>query len=173
MEVLVIYFIETIRYINMKRSNDDLIKAVSEYKNLSDLRKGDHNLYLLMRRRGLIEHLPPKEVRSNDKCRTLPSMLFRGTQLTGTGGIICGRCLEEKEPSASNKNICKPCYNRIINLSLKGLDTNKWNIKDIFVNTKITHNEKVFYIGARVDEKTQDYLSKVGYSFIFKEEYDR
>lgn len=104
-----------------------------------------------------------------DKDRTLPSMMYKATFLTGTGNILCGRCLEEKEPSPKNKNLCSFCFSRIMVDKQRGVDTNKWNVRDIFVNTKINHNEKVFYIGIRVDEKTQDYLTMVGYGFIFKE----
>lgn len=105
--------------------------------------------------------------------RTAPSRMFKATKLTGTGNIICGRCLEEKEPYSGSKSICKACYMRCYSLKAMGKDTNKWNVRDPFTNIVIRHQEKVFEIGIKTDEATELYLRTVGYSFLFKEEYDR
>jgi hypothetical protein len=54
-------------------------------------------------------------------------------------------------------------------LRLLGLDHNKWNVRDAFCHTTVYHHEKVFEIGIMVDDKTLNYLTSVGYSFLFKE----
>lgn len=115
--------------------------------------------------------------------RTAPSRMFPATRLTGqvdkfgkvsrSLNIICGRCLEEKEPYEKSNSICRPCWMRIQSLKIQGKDTNKWNVRDIFTHTAIRHQEKVFNIGIKVDEKTQRYLTLIGYGFIFKEQYDK
>ena len=115
--------------------------------------------------------------------RTSPSRMFIATKLTGqvdkfgkksrSSNIICGRCLEEKESYEKSNSVCKTCWMRIQSLKIQGKDTNKWNVRDIFTNTVIRHNEKVFNIGIKVDDKTREYLSTIGYSFIFKDEYEK
>lgn len=99
-----------------------------------------------------------------------PSKIYRPIKLEN-GNIICGRCLEEKEPSKKSGNVCRKCYLSYIKYNVYGVDHNKFNIRDQFCNTKITHYDKVFDIGVRVDERTQNYLSLIGYEFIFKEVY--
>ena len=85
--------------------------------------------------------------------------------------IYCGRCLKEtKDISKHNKHLCRKCYSRYLYLRKIGKDTNPHNIKDEYCHIVINHYEKCFRIGIKVDERTQRYLTSVGYSFLFKEE---
>jgi hypothetical protein len=89
------------------------------------------------------------------------------------GGVMCGRCLEIRSYTTNKlSKLCKVCYNRTCTLIQQEKDINLWNVRDQFCNSKITHYEKVFEIGVKVDEKTQNYLTMIGYGFIFKEIYD-
>jgi len=89
------------------------------------------------------------------------------------GNIICGRCLEEKLSSKYNTSLCSKCHSIYVMRSKTGEDHNKWNVRDSYCNTTIRHYEKVFNIGLRVDEKTEKYLTMIGYDFIFKEVDDK
>jgi len=97
--------------------------------------------------------------------------IWRAIQLHD-GKIVCGRCLEPNDPSKQNRSLCFNCYRRVIILQSYGRDLNRWNVRDTFCYTKINHHEKVFEIGVRVDERTQEYLTAIGYGFIFKEPYE-
>ena len=87
------------------------------------------------------------------------------------GKNFCGRChiVDLAVDCSGNKNLCSLCYSRKNYLISQGKYTNLFNVKDEYVNTIIKHHEKVFEIGLKVDDKTQDYLSMIGYQFIFKE----
>jgi len=85
--------------------------------------------------------------------------------------IYCGRCLKEtNDISKHNSHLCRKCYSRYLYLRKIGKDTNPHNIKDEYCHIVINHHEKCFRIGIKVDERTQRYLTSVGYSFLFKEE---
>jgi hypothetical protein len=99
------------------------------------------------------------------------SKVYRSVKLQ-SGLIICGRCLEEKSPSRMSSSICQSCYKSYIKYNGLGVDHNKFNIRDPFCNTQIKYHEKVFDIGVRVDERTQNYLRLIGYDFIFKDVYE-
>ena len=87
------------------------------------------------------------------------------------GSIICGRCLEWKENSQKNcSGLCKACYTRVQVCNTMGKEHNKWNVRDAYTNTLIKHYEKEFHIGIKVDERTKQYLTLIGYGFIFKDE---
>lgn len=102
---------------------------------------------------------------------TAASRMYVGEQLED-GTIICGRCQENGTASKQNKGICAECYKHYMNYRRKAQDHNKWNVRDEFCHTTIKHHEKTFTIGLKVDERTQRYLELVGYSFLFKEEYN-
>jgi hypothetical protein len=102
--------------------------------------------------------------------------MFEQAKRLDNGMIICARCFEEKEHSKGNKNFCKQCYTWIVNIRAqqnygkeKTNQMNKWNVRDIYCNTVIRHHEKEFQIGLKVDERTEKYLTTIGYGFIFKE----
>ena len=83
--------------------------------------------------------------------------------------IYCGRCLKEtKDISKHNKHLCRKCYSRYLYLTKVGQDTNPHNIKDEYCHINIKHHEKTFHIGIWTEEKVEDYLTKIGYGFIFK-----
>lgn len=106
----------------------------------------------------------------SDKYKDTPSKMYKWTPLEN-GNIICGRCFEESKPSMKSKSMCVRCYKYYMRYRTYNKDFNKWNVRDEFCNTTITHHEKVFNIGVRVDERTQNYLTLVGYSFLFKDVY--
>jgi hypothetical protein len=99
------------------------------------------------------------------------SKIYRSNKLEN-GLIICGRCLEEKRSSKQSSSICQSCYKSYIKYNGLGQDHNKFNVRDQFCNTRINHHDKVFHIGVKVDERTQNYLSLIGYEFIFKDVYE-
>jgi hypothetical protein len=103
-------------------------------------------------------------------------VLFIPVELEDKDGNItkmCGRCLKElsKLPKGS-KTLCKTCMNACYKFTFRGEDLNPWNVRDPFIHSTLKHHEKTFHIGMIVDEKTQKYLTAVGYDFIFKEIYD-
>lgn len=92
--------------------------------------------------------------------------------------IICGRCLMNA-PRTKRSNLCKECYRVYTNCQVNCRRNNTeekphvpWNVKQRFCNTKITHHEKTFLIGIKVDERTQAYLTAIGYAFIFQEPWE-
>ena len=87
------------------------------------------------------------------------------------GKNFCGRChiVDLAVDCSGNKNLCSLCYSRKNYLLSRGKYSNLFNVKDEYVNTIIKHHEKVFEIGLKVDDKTENYLSMIGYEFIFKE----
>ncbi len=80
---------------------------------------------------------------------------------------LCGRCFVN-EPRRKRSHLCKPCYRVYTNCQVQEKSHVPHNILQKFCNTKITHHEKVFLIGIKVDERTQAYLTAVGYGFIFQ-----
>jgi hypothetical protein len=113
-----------------------------------------------------------EEKRLEDKPNdaTIASVMYRPIKVDGK--IICGRCLEHDLAlghSKMNKNLCKPCYAKYLYLRQHNRDSNPHNIKDEYCHIKITHHEKIFQIGIKADRRLQDYLTMIGYGFIFKE----
>lgn len=89
------------------------------------------------------------------------------------GKSLCGRCLVHdlsESRSMQNKSLCQKCYNKCMYCRLREVDSNPHNIKDEYCHIDIRHHEKIFHIGIIADKKMQEYLTKVGYGFIFKEE---
>jgi hypothetical protein len=84
---------------------------------------------------------------------------------------ICGRCFIHNTWT-SRSNICRKCLKFYNNKQLRGQNHAPWNVKQEYCNSIIKHYEKEFHIGIRTDEKTQKYLSMVGYEFIFQEPYE-
>lgn len=95
----------------------------------------------------------------------IPAELEDGTKL-------CARCLKELSmlPKGS-KIMCKTCVNACYKFTFRGEDLNPWNVRDQFIHSTIRHHEKTFHLGMIADERTQRYLTAVGYEFIFKELY--
>jgi len=183
-----IYFPKRLRAERLILSDEELIKWLKGFETITDIRKENINRYNLAIRRGLHEHFPEKVSKSKIKRdiikkekktklkeidNTIASKMYKGQKLEN-GNTICGRCLEEKSKThTSNKNLCISCYNVYHNLKYRNKDHNKWNIRDEYCHTTIRHHEKTFQIGIKVDERTQNYLTLIGYDFIFKEVYDK
>ena len=174
-----------------KYSDKELIEWISQFETRAQIREADFNKYVLCKRRKLT--FPPKLTRCGNpvgsgeqkypyekkerKVRPVVQKeekevdrsrkMYRGMDYKD-GNILCGRCLEVKPKTKGL--ICYTCAKIIVNHNGRGIDTNKWNVKDYFCNTKITDGGRVFEIGIKVDEKTQKYLTMIGYGFIFKEE---
>jgi hypothetical protein len=119
------------------------------------------------------ENKSEREKRSEVVDSTIASKLYKVIEIDGK--TLCGRCLEadlSTSYSSVNKNLCKKCYAKYLYLRGQGRDTNPHNVKDDYCNMRITHYEKVFEIGIKTDQRLQDYLSMVGYEFIFKDVQD-
>jgi hypothetical protein len=101
---------------------------------------------------------------------TTVSRMYTGVPLEG-GIIICGRCGEQHPRNRHSTDICNLCYAMYMKYRRIGIDHNKWNVRDEFCHTTIKHYEKTFNIGIKVDERMQNYLTLIGYGFIFKEVY--
>lgn len=97
--------------------------------------------------------------------------LFNAVEIDGS--LHCGRCFKSTELSKYNPNTCRACYSTYMSSLNSGRYMNKWNVKDEYCNTIITHYEKTFAIGVKVDERLESYLRKIGYEFMFKEVYDK
>jgi len=181
-----IHFPKRLRVERLTISDEELIEWIKTFETITEIRRENINRYYLCMRRGLQEHLPKKRAKKikeekekkekKPKLReldsTIASKMYKGEQLEN-GNIICGRCLEEKTRHINNKNLCKTCYNIYFNFKYHNKDHNKWNIRDEYCHTTIRHHEKTFQIGIKVDERTQNYLTLIGYDFIFKEVYDK
>ncbi len=102
---------------------------------------------------------------------TTVSRMYTGEALEG-GIVICGRCGEQHPKNRYSADICNLCYAMYIKYRRIGKDHNKWNVRDEFCHTTIKHYEKTFNIGIKVDERMQNYLTLIGYGFIFKEVYE-
>jgi hypothetical protein len=84
------------------------------------------------------------------------------------GVKICGRCFIN-ETKTRKSALCKDC-NRVYSRQYAYEQSHvPWNVKQEYCNTTIKHYEKTFKIGIRVDERVQNYLTLVGYGFIFQE----
>ncbi len=123
---------------------------------------------LLKEAKRLLKESRKVECLDKDEVEPLQRNIF--TPIIEDGIFTCGRCLVKgKEASVRNSSICMGCY-RVVSYRRKmGVYVNPYNVKDEYCNTVIKHHEKVFNIGIKVDDRMQDYLSKVGYWFMFKE----
>lgn len=169
-----------IKKYSSKYTDEELIDWINSYTTRTQLYKNSNVRYDECIRRGLDIHFPDRVNKSRVekkkkpervilKPKTAPSYLFKTTK-NEDGTHTCGRCLQVF--IKTNKPTCRKCYNRISSLNSAKKDTNPWNVKDEFCNIEIKHHEKVFNIGIIVDERTQWYLTAVGYGFMFKEPYD-
>jgi hypothetical protein len=182
-----------------KYTNEEIIEALSKYETITDLRAGeDTHFYYLAKRSARerkitkreerelrrVEKLKLKEEKEQAKLekkrrgpynlkngdKTIASRMYREIEIDGEP--ICGRCLEynlNNGRAKENASICQSCYNKYIYLRAQGLDSNPHNVKDEYCHIRITHHEKIFTIGIKTEQKLQDYLTLVGYSFIFKD----
>ena len=114
---------------------------------------------------------PTKKETLNINGGQMPSTMFPSKTIDGQ--LYCGRCLKPAiDQSPIRKSMCKRCATKCYTLTTKGVDLNPWNIRDPFVNTTITHYEKTFHLGLNADDRLLNYLTLIGYDFIFKDVYD-
>lgn len=87
------------------------------------------------------------------------------------GVKICGRCFIN-EPKTPKSVLCKQCNKVYATKHAYEKDHVPYNLKQDFCNLTIKHHEKIFKLGIRVDERLQNYLTLVGYSFLFQEPWE-
>ena len=117
------------------------------------------------------EYISKKKSASEPEAVKDPKTLFVPAELED-GTILCSRCLKELSMlSKGTKVMCRPCMNACYKFTFRGEDMNPWNVRDPFIHSTIRHHEKSFHLGMIADEKTQKYLTAVGYGFVFKELY--
>ena len=159
----------------------------------------DKAFYSLALRRGLREHLPTKRTRAmnivgsalekklleqeekpvkrkvgrpkkekKDKVKKplKKVQVYKHTLIEGVK--VCGRCFIN-EPRTPRSTLCKDCNRVYSRKHAYEQDHVPWNLKQEYCNTTIKHHEKTFELGIRVEERLQNYLTLVGYWFIFKE----
>jgi hypothetical protein len=178
----------------MKRyTNEEIISVISKYTHLKDFREENLTLYNALVRRingkRFFDHLIkqhggrprkekiPKQVKKikekvlNKNGERKPSSFFPLIVIDGVE--YCGRCKTLMSAVCErNKNICKKCAAKCYSLTYIGHDLNPWNIRDQFVGSTIHHYEKTFKLELHADDNLREYLTAVGYAFIFKDVYD-
>lgn len=152
-----------------KWTDEQIIEVISKYETIKDLRiSGDGSFYYLCLSRDLRQHLPPKTNRvkkENDKM-TKSKQLYKHTFIEGVK--ICGRCFT-LQPKTPRSILCKDCQKIYARKNAYDVEHVPYNLKQEYCNTTINHYEKTFELGIKVDEKLQNYLTLVGYGFIFKD----
>ena len=151
-------------YLPPKRTKSGIIVGTS--LELKLLRQKEKELKKLQKK----EHHQLNKIKKSEK-KIDNSSLIMFPMINMEGKNFCGRChiVDLAVDCSGNKNLCSLCYSRKNYLLSRGKYSNLFNVKDEYVNTIIKHHEKVFEIGLKVDDKTQDYLTRIGYQFIFKE----
>lgn len=84
---------------------------------------------------------------------------------------VCGRCLTF-EPKTPKSILCKDCQKIYARMHAYDKDHVPYNLKQDYCNTTIQHYEKTFKLGIKVDERLQNYLTLVGYGFLFQEPWE-
>lgn len=161
------------QYLPVKRTR--AMNIVGSALELKLLRQKEKEL-LLVKRECLetlgepkVKKKPGRKPKEKEKIDNSSLIMFPMINMEGKN--FCGRChiVDLAVDCSGNKNLCSLCYSRKNYLLSRGKYSNLFNVKDEYVNTIIKHHEKVFEIGLKVDDKTQDYLTRIGYQFIFKE----
>lgn len=155
------------KYISM--SDEEIKELLSRHTKREDIKtEVGKEIYLYLLRKGVLKDLPKikKTSKPKKKIRTDRIDFFKKVNINGEW--MCGRCFKDNSFKKNHTNTCTKCYSTIVNRKMKGVDTNPWNIRDEFVNIKITDEGREWYIGLRTNRKTQEELARLGYSFIFK-----
>ena len=104
-----------------------------------------------------------------------PKLMYKSYKID-SNTYFCGRCQQERTLELYNthtKTICSKCYNKIAHYMGKDQDTNPWNVKDFYCNSVVNVSEsQKFEIGIKVEPRLQEWLTKIGYQFIFKRFYN-
>ena len=108
-----------------------------------------------------------KEVNNNKVLKSI--QLYKHTLIEGVK--VCGRCFTN-EPKTPRSILCKDCQRVYSRQHAYDKEHVPYNVYQEYCNTIIKHHEKTFEIGIKVDEKMQNYLTLVGYQFIFKEPWE-
>ncbi len=175
-------------------TNDYIVERAAQYGSLKELRDDSFGFYQLVRRRGLLETVRAlytpiklrkiKEVKPRERKRpgpkpkvikevkVKPLKILQVYKHTFQDEVkICGRCFIE-EPKTPRSILCQKCQKIYFYKYAYEKPHTPWNIKQEYCNTIITHYEKRFEIGIRVEEKLQKYLTLVGYQFIFQDPWE-
>ena len=109
----------------------------------------------------------PAKVKKENPTRGL--QIYKHTFQDGVK--VCGRCFLEstKTPKSILCLKCQRVYARMYAYERPHVP---WNIKQEFCNTTISHYEKRFELGIRAEERMQNYLTMVGYGFIFQDPWE-
>ncbi len=87
---------------------------------------------------------------------------------------ICGRCGDIFEvTSRTRRHTCKPCQSQIAKHTYNQVDTNKGNVRDAFAHMDIEWYGRTWNTGLDMSDRDEQFLSMVGYAFIFKKRYDK
>jgi hypothetical protein len=185
-----------------KWTDEQIIDAISKYETLKDLRMSpDKPFYFLALKRDLRDYLPVKRTRCmnivgsalqekllakqekpvKEKKKTGPKPKEKVEKIKRTVQVykpafendvkICGRCFQN-EPKTPRSVLCKACQKVYARNQAYERPHTPWNVYQEFCNTVIKHHEKTFEIGIRVDERLQNYLTLVGYGFIFQDPWE-
>jgi len=183
-----------------KWTDEQIIDAISKYETLKDLRmSADKPFYFLALKRDLRDYLPVKRTRCMNivgsallakekakqeepvKEKKKPGPKPKVQRVKRTVQVykttfendvkICGRCFQN-EPKTPRSVLCKPCQKVYARNQAYERPHTPWNVYQEFCNTVIKHHEKTFEIGIRVDERLQNYLTLVGYAFIFQDPWE-
>lgn len=185
-----------------KWTNEQIIDAISKYETLKDLRmSADKPFYFLALKRDLRDYLPVKRTRCmnivgsalekkllakqeksvKENKKTGPKPKEKVEKIKRTVQVykpafendvkICGRCFQN-EPKTPRSVLCKPCQKVYARNQAYERPHTPWNLYQEYCNTTIRHHEKTFQLGIRVDERLQNYLTLVGYGFIFQDPWE-
>jgi len=104
-----------------------------------------------------------------------PKLMYKSYKIDDNT-YFCGRCQQERTLDKFNghtKTLCSKCYNKVGHYMGKDQDTNPWNVKDYYCNSVVNVSEsQKFEIGIKVEPRLQEWLTKIGYQFIFKRFYN-
>jgi hypothetical protein len=180
--------------INAKHyTNEYILEKAKGYNSLKELRDESYAFYQLIRRRGLLDDVRQffpakkysKRVRKlkdpKDELKPGPVPKPKVKKVVRTVQIykpafendvkICGRCFQN-EPKTPRSALCKSCQKIYLTKHAYEKEHVPWNLKQEYCNTTIRHYEKTFELGIRVDERLQNYLTLVGYGFIFQDPWE-
>lgn len=180
-------------------SVEQLIEWISKFETRKQMRDESYARYTTCIRRGLQEWFPPKRtprgnhivgeykkpvrvkrqkpeepVNSKD-ARNHRSGVASLWKIYEEEGIVkCGRCHNEATKIYPKiKDICLKCGKEVDSIRGNGYkkDMNLGNIKDEFCHINIRETGEVIYIGLNADSEMVIKLLRLGYGFIFKENY--
>jgi hypothetical protein len=170
-------------------TNEYILEKSKEYNSLKELRDASYGFYQLIRRRGMLDDVREffpvakysKRVRKKDPVDKLtgpkpkakdvlpPKKTVQVYKPTFIDGVkVCGRCFQN-DPKTPRSTLCISCQKIYAAKHAYDKPHVPWNVCQDFCNTVIRHHEKTFEIGIRVDERLQNYLTMIGYGFIFQE----